>query len=330
MQEGRVARRKEVSMTNDALLFIDANIYLDLYQTHTGKKLLAPLSEQSDRIFVTQQVVDEVIRNKIEVTAAFLSNKFAELKLHTFNVPDHLSGATQDESKAILNNMKKIHEDIEKLNQAIIDLAEGIMENIVNSTDEVSKTLDVIFARASRHTDEELKRARTRKELGNPPGKRADPLGDQISWEQILSRFAPKSKLWIISRDGDYGASYGGREFLNKFLYDELRKISPDAEAFLFKDLVDGIKDFAKTTGVEANKLPTDEEEAEIKREIEALPSVGGQAGTFSSTASLVLPSPIFGSGGPLSSTTRDTPLVLRVGSTSGLGATPHKPAPRG
>ena len=32
-------------LTEDALLFIDSNKYLDLYRTDKGKKLLAPLGE---------------------------------------------------------------------------------------------------------------------------------------------------------------------------------------------------------------------------------------------------------------------------------------------
>jgi hypothetical protein len=33
--------------TEDALLFVDANRYLELYRTVTGRHLLAPLSEQT-------------------------------------------------------------------------------------------------------------------------------------------------------------------------------------------------------------------------------------------------------------------------------------------
>ncbi len=140
--------------TDDALLFIDAHIYLELYRIPKGKQLLAPLSEQSERIFVTQQVVDEVTRNKIEA-ACVLSNQLTALKLQTFKVPDHLFGATQDESKTILKNMKTIHKDISTLDQAVSALAEGIMEKVSQSTDEVSSALEPIFARAKRHTDEE-------------------------------------------------------------------------------------------------------------------------------------------------------------------------------
>jgi hypothetical protein len=41
---------------------------------------------------VTQQVVEEVQRNKLKETAAFLAKQFGELKLQTFAVPDHLFG----------------------------------------------------------------------------------------------------------------------------------------------------------------------------------------------------------------------------------------------
>ena len=248
---------------DDALLFIDANIYLDPYRILQGKKLRAPLSQQRDHIFVTQQVVDEFTRSKTSVAVNFLSTQFSELKLKTFTVPDHLFGQTEDESKTIKDKMKTISTDIEKLNQSIIELGDGIIDKIRHSTDEVSTTLEPIFAVAKPHNNDELRRAQNRKELGNPPGKYKDPLGDQLNWEQILSQFKSKSKLWIISRDGDYGSFYGDCGFLNTFLYDELRKISPSAEAFLFKDMLGGIKDFAKTTGVKADALPTAAEEAE-------------------------------------------------------------------
>lgn len=87
---------------DDVLLFIDANKYLDLFRTDKGKKLLAPLGEQVDHIFVTQRVVDEVQRNKIPVAADFLAGKFKELKLLTFNVPDHLAGTDSGQGTTIL------------------------------------------------------------------------------------------------------------------------------------------------------------------------------------------------------------------------------------
>jgi hypothetical protein len=65
--------------TDDALLFIDANKYLDLYRLPAGRFSLAAIREQADHIFVTQKVVDEVKRNTIKETANFLTNHFDEL-----------------------------------------------------------------------------------------------------------------------------------------------------------------------------------------------------------------------------------------------------------
>jgi hypothetical protein len=55
-------RRGSTMPTEDALLFIDANKYLDLYRTSTGRLILAAIRQQADYIFVTQTVVNEVQR----------------------------------------------------------------------------------------------------------------------------------------------------------------------------------------------------------------------------------------------------------------------------
>ena len=133
-------------------------------------------------------------------------------------------------------------------------LALGILEQISRSEDEVSKALAPIFAKAVPHSQEELQRARERRELVNPPGKNTNPIGDQLTWEQILIRFQEKRRLWIISRDGDYGTVFDDKGFLNRFLYDELCNVASAPEADLFADTVEGIRHFVDTTGVKAEK----------------------------------------------------------------------------
>jgi len=44
----------------DAVIFIDTQLYIDLYRTVSGKDLLALLEEQRDYIFITEQIVSEV------------------------------------------------------------------------------------------------------------------------------------------------------------------------------------------------------------------------------------------------------------------------------
>jgi len=144
----------------------------------------------------------------------------------------------------------------------------------LQSNDEVSAVLTPLFVKAVPHREEELQRAKQRKERGQPPGKKAGPIGDQLTWEQILARFVGRKRLWIITRDSDYGTIYEGRGFLNQFLYEELRKVSPGAEAFLFDNVAKGIKHFAAITGVKADNLPSPEKIEEITKEEDTLPRI--------------------------------------------------------
>jgi hypothetical protein len=272
----------------DCLLFIDANKYLDLYRTVNGKKLLMPLGGQADHIFVTQQVVEEVQRNKIRVAALFLAKQFEELKLQMFKVPDHLCGASNGQSNSILKQMSEIVQSIKKVNEAVEALAISIMEQISRSQDEVSKALAPIFAKAVPHTADELQRARERRERGNPPGKNDTRIGDQLTWEQILTHFRGKKRLCILSRDGDYGTVYEGKAFLNHFLYGELCRVADSPEVFLFEDTIGGLKHFADMTGVKCDKLLTLEEIKEIKEEEKALPPLDWMEGNTLDAANVI------------------------------------------
>jgi hypothetical protein len=265
---------------DDAVLFIDANKYLDLYRTVSGKKLLPLLAEQAEHIFVTRQVVSEVQRNKLAEVARFVTSQYKQLKLQTFKVVDHLSGTAPGEADAITKQMRGIGDQVNALNEAVDALALGIVERVSRSEDEVSLALAPIFAKAVDPSAEELQRARNRREVGDPPGKRESALGDQLNWEQILTRFRGRRRLWVISRDGDYGTTFAGKGFLNRFLMDDLCRLAKDPEAYLFEDTAGGIQHFVETTGVKADRRLTPEETKEVEKEEKALPPLGWMSGT--------------------------------------------------
>ena len=256
----------------DALLFIDANKYLDLYRTDNGRKLLGPLTEQAEYIFVTKQVVDEVQRNKLVVAADFLRTKSVGMKLQSINVPDHFSGSASGKNRQILSEMREISKSVATVNAEIDSHTLEIMTQVSESKDEVSKELAPIFSKAVSASSEEFERARERKEVGNPPGKRNDPLGDEITWEQILNHFEGKKRLWIISRDGDYGTNFGGTIFPNGLLKSDLLQITEDASVYIFEDLVKGLTHFVETTKVKAELKLTRDEVIEIEVEEKSLP----------------------------------------------------------
>ena len=254
-------------MSIKSVLFIDANQYLDLYRTVGGEKLLAPLQEQQDHIFVPAQVVDEVYRQKLSATATFLDAKINQSKLNHIAVPGHLPTRTVHAIR------ERIRERLQRIREK---LSHDLLEQVSQSIDEVSKSLAGLFSQAVPHTDGELQRARTRKERGNPPGKSGDPLGDQITWEQILSQCQDKPALWIITNDSDYGTKHGREMFLNAALYRELAQLyQSEPPVHCFTNIVDGLKHFAETTGTKAEKLPTGEEAEQIKKEQESLPPLG-------------------------------------------------------
>ncbi|WP_338438742.1 PIN domain-containing protein [Synechococcus elongatus] len=256
---------------NDFLLLIDSNQYLELYRQDKVKKILSMLEEQSSHIFVTQHIVDEVKRNRVKIAVRFFLQKSNELKKNSFKLPDVLSESKEDQRDRILNNLADIFNNLKNVSDDIDSLFVHLIGQISSSCDEISKVLEPIFSKAILHSDEELQRARLRKDMRNPPGKKEDPIGDELIWEQILTNFKNKKKLWIITEDQDYGSIYKKERFLNNFLYDELYKISHKAEVYWFDSLTKGIDHFVANTGVKALNRFTPEEKEEIEKEEENL-----------------------------------------------------------
>lgn len=262
--------------TNKATIFIDSQLYIDLYRLSSGKELLAPLNEQKDYIFITEQIVNEVNRHKLH-EAIDLFKKCQIVGGTNCTLPDHLfddSGAAVKSIRKKLKNAKaNIDEAIEELNSAIIQT----LRDISRSDDVVSKALAPLFAKAITHKPEEWERAKVRKARGVPPGKTRDSVGDELNWEQFIGfvKTHKKTKVWILSRDSDYTQQWAKGALLNPTLYSELRALSnPPPEVHVFRTIPEGLKNFAEVTGARAEKLPSAEKIEEIRKEQESLPNV--------------------------------------------------------
>jgi len=216
----------------NSLLFIDSNIYLDLYQNPQDQGVLGNLASLSTRIFSTRQVADEVRRNKRKKAIDALEKVFLrQIAIsHIENsLPHHLLTSQQ------VVDLGASMTSLRGLNRKLNELKKDLKEQIDRHEDSVSRTLASIFSNSVLHTSEELERARERKDRGNPPGK-SGTLGDELNWEQLLVQFRGKARLWVISRDSDYGTVEGKKATLHDLLYDELRAINTQAEAYLFDD----------------------------------------------------------------------------------------------
>ncbi len=141
-------------------------------------------------------------------------------------------------------------------------------QDIIESKDIVSVQLENIFRGARKPTEAQIEKARHRKEYGNPPGKRTDPLGDEISWEQFLGCVDKKQPVWIISKDFDFFQEVLGDLKLKAFLFHELRpSVGSNAPVHCFTDLVTALEHFAKNSGKTVKDLPDEDTIAKIKKE---------------------------------------------------------------
>ncbi|HEV7223210.1 MAG TPA: PIN domain-containing protein [Pirellulales bacterium] len=250
-----------------ALIFIDANIYLKLYKVIEGRALLEPLRQFADSILVTRQVVDEVERNKLKVAATFFADR-----AKTFNpgISDHLFEGEP--------NSDKLREQVEtaaNLRKTLDKLFKETIEKVARSEDEVSRKLEPLFALALKATPEQLERARARRECGNPPGKCNQPLGDQITWEQILGNACGVKHFFLVAEDRDYFTEYKGKHYLNPLLHKELAAASKTSvHVRCTADLQEALREFAAVTSAPTDTIPTGARAKEIDKEM-APPTFG-------------------------------------------------------
>jgi hypothetical protein len=235
-------------------LFVDANIYLSFFRTSAKaiRKLLPSLLEIKENIFVTRQIRDEVQRNKLGVTLASLQPVREKVRWREWNLPDLLETKFGRGGPKWAADAKA---DDDKLNAAI----DSVLSEVAASGDDVSLGLQPIFELARNETPEELESARFRREIGNPPGKTRDTLGDQISWTQLLSTVTEKDEVWIVTSDGDFHVRNGESVLLNPFLLKELlgKGVDP-AKVHVYDNLASALQTFSKAAERPVKSLPTE------------------------------------------------------------------------
>jgi hypothetical protein len=131
--------------------------------------------------------------------------------------------------------MRKITQDIKKVNSKVDAWELSIIKQISCSEDEVSKhslqflpTLLLILPRIAK--GESVKNLEI-------PGKGADSIGDQLNWSKFLP-FPGKKTAMDHSRDSDYGITHDDQGFLNCFLYEELCEIVSTLKSISLKILL--------------------------------------------------------------------------------------------
>lgn len=254
------------------LLYIDTNIYLRFYDSNQAeyKRLLKTLGSLSDKIFITRQIQFEIERNKADVFRSSFDTYLKQARSYNnITLPEHLDNQKDSEITLWNKERKILIAALEKSNKKLNEIYKRKMTLISKSEDEVSKTLKLLFQKASEHTNEELLKAQARKERGNPPGKSNDPLGDQINWEQLLSRINDIDELYIISNDYDLLTTIENTSFLNPVLYEELKRIKGKLKINCFHSLSNALLTLTRTSSEKIQNLPSEEILEEINNKEE-------------------------------------------------------------
>lgn len=195
-------------------LFIDTNVLLGFYRY--SKDDLAKLNQLEDlivktkdiKLIVTSQQVDEFYRNRDKVIADVVKELSTSI-----SIPQLFSG--HSDYKLIRKQAEMIKTEVERVkNETLEDARKGNLK--------ADAIISRLFKDATVVSAEIMRKAKSRAEVGNPPGK-AGSLGDAINWELLLSVVPADEDLHIVSRDGDYASALDKGQ-LNSFLEKEWDK----------------------------------------------------------------------------------------------------------
>lgn len=249
-------------------LFIDSNIWLSLYHFTNDDLVqfskLKDMVNKSIRLFIPQQVYDEIARNR----EAKLKDALKAFDIKTFRFPAFCKGYPEfDTVKSAYNSFmnqvntwkKTINADIETHH---LPADETIMQ--------IFETVELISCQ------DYVDKAYMRYRIGNPPGK-DNKYGDAINWECLLANVPNGEDLYFISADKDYCSELAD-ERIKDFLRLEWRRVK-GSEIHYYKNLVPFL-----TENISDIKL---EAEAEKQNLIDQLSNSGSFQRTHATIAML-------------------------------------------
>ncbi len=227
---------------NKWLVFIDTNILLDFYRLpgESAVRQLKLLERHKESLILSDQLKMEFLKNRQKVIVDSLKQLSKPQKAA---MPAILFD--YQPAKMLLKHQAGAEKQFAKVRAKI----EAIL-NSPSSADHVYRALMRIFdhstplnlARPNKRRYAIRNLARKRFALGYPPRKANEySLGDAINWEWIVEcaeNSDPNVHVMIVSRDGDYGASFGEDAILNDWLRREFKdRVSKKRKIELTKKL---------------------------------------------------------------------------------------------
>ncbi|NNH36935.1 DUF4935 domain-containing protein [Acinetobacter sp. NIPH 2377] len=252
------------------LIFIDANVFLDLYRGKTTQLDVLEnfpnlIIEKNYKIYLTDHLVNEVHRNRESVVKDQLNtfekykvnNNFSNI-IRSLDIYEELKDAANLYNNVVEQGLNEIKDKI----QGKALRADKLFKDIIDKSKLIT-------------TDEDDRRkARDRFDFGFPPGKDRS-YGDALSWNVLLNHDSIcERNLYLVTRDGDYLSNLDKKK-PNTYLEDEWRE-KRHGEIKIFESIADLVSQLEKDE-VEFKKLRRSELLDELKL-----------SGSFAQTHSLI------------------------------------------
>jgi hypothetical protein len=180
-------------------LLIDANVYLEFFRFSKDdleelRKLAELIRRDEIELYVTQQLRDELLRNR-ETT---LSRSFKTVS--DAKIPSTFPQVLRNYQRfSALDAARRAYAyEVDKL---LIRAREDAAQRKLPADDMLSELMSL--ATDLPITDETMAAARDRFDRGNPPGKDRS-YGDAITWEALLAYHPQHTSLDLITSDSDY------------------------------------------------------------------------------------------------------------------------------
>jgi len=210
-------------MASDPLIFIDANVFLNLYGQLTLERieaLMKKVTDERDRIIVNEQLLMEVTKNR--------SQRFPGLQTQLGKVAPSLNFSDKGERKAITTSVRAVNQHLEKARRAL----EKMIENPATHDAIYRAIVDLVrpdntlcLMRDSAEYAPVFAAAQHRYLMHYPPRKNDESYGDALHWEWVVHCAAELGRdVSIVSQDEDFGAKRGGKPAINEFLSAEFTR----------------------------------------------------------------------------------------------------------
>ena len=192
-------------------LFIDTNRYLNLYgfpkkELEEIKKIISLIKDKKIILWLPEQVKHEFYRRREERLMVYYEKFERIFSIKTekdTNIPEI------DASK-IVKMIEESHKPIDEMIQKARGEFLGKIKNNSFLADELIQSL-FSLAKFVPYDEEIIKKATTRFQLGNPPGKNGS-YGDAVIWETLLGKM-PEEDLHFVGFDKDFKAKSNDLDF---------------------------------------------------------------------------------------------------------------------